>query len=213
MKTSMVGLAVLLLCSSAVSASGPESAQQGSGIAFEQCCNDRQPGHLREERHEHPGGDGPARRGRHGAEAGQQHARLTEPSISICRSSRRRTLVGRGRVPRRREARNTPPPFGLVAPSSDRLQSSGPATRKWRNWQTHRLQEPAGATLWGFKSPLPHQAMPRGERDDGKRSPPLSRHWLRSPPGRSRPPLPPLRTGKARNRRSGERRTRAGARP
>jgi len=46
MKTSMVGLAVLLLCSSAVSASGPESAQQGSGIAFEQCCNDRQPGHL-----------------------------------------------------------------------------------------------------------------------------------------------------------------------
>src|SRR5262249_26693114 len=28
--------------------------------------------------------------------------------------------------------------------------------RKWRNWQTRRIQDPVVATPWGFKSPLSH---------------------------------------------------------
>ncbi len=46
MKTSMVGLAFLLLGSSTVSPMEPEIGPQGTGITFEQCCSDRQPGHL-----------------------------------------------------------------------------------------------------------------------------------------------------------------------
>ena len=46
MKTSMVGLVFLLLGSSTVSPTEPGIASQGSGSTFEQCCNDRQPGHL-----------------------------------------------------------------------------------------------------------------------------------------------------------------------
>jgi len=46
MKTTMVGLAFLLLGSSTVSPMKQEIGSQGSGITFEQCCNDRQPGHL-----------------------------------------------------------------------------------------------------------------------------------------------------------------------
>ena len=31
------------------------------------------------------------------------------------------------------------------------------ATRKWRNWQTRRLQVPVSLGTWGFKSPLAHK--------------------------------------------------------
>lgn len=31
---------------------------------------------------------------------------------------------------------------------------------EWRNWQTHRIQNPALVTAWGFKSPLRHHVIP-----------------------------------------------------
>ena len=30
--------------------------------------------------------------------------------------------------------------------------------RKWRNWQTRRIQDPVGSNPWGFKSPLSHSS-------------------------------------------------------
>src|SRR5262249_21893722 len=54
---------------------------------------------------------------------------------------------------------------GRTRPAANRLRPHGltamtALARKWRNWQTRRIQDPVVATPWGFKSPLSHFATP-----------------------------------------------------
>jgi integrase len=48
-----------------------------------------------------------------------------------------------------------PRPRACRRPASP-LSSREHSARKWRNWQTRRIQDPVVATPWGFKSPLSH---------------------------------------------------------